>query len=113
MGSHKTFSCSTSRITPPVTPVPPPTPYYVVTGNPDPDSKGNYYLTGTHNGKPYYKHQTLTFVLWWDQDSAQWKISLTIFDLTDCWKKLPGEEIPGTYIAYGEFEGTATVSLGA
>lgn len=43
---------------------PPPTATFTVTGTPDPDVTGDYYLYGTFNASPTYKHHAKEFYIY-------------------------------------------------
>lgn len=76
MAGQKTIS--SSYIQAPIPPPPPPDPDYVsiVAGNPD--TQGDYYVTGYHGKENYYKHETLNYFLWFSVPDNRWIISATL-----------------------------------
>jgi hypothetical protein len=92
---------------------PPPVADYNVATNPelDPDCSCNYFLAGTHDGKPYYRREDGLFYLWYYQMWPIWIISTEISaEPSDFW----GNEtsILGDYGPFGSCRGIATVSAG-
>lgn len=47
----------------------------IVTGNPDPDCRGTYELTGVHGDKDYYKRTDSVYFLWYWSVSGWWYIT--------------------------------------
>jgi hypothetical protein len=96
---------------------PPPPPDYIVTGTLTPDSTGDYFEAGIHNGKPYYEREDSTWFLWYRYISMVevhlWYISLTLGDPAGTlWMKQTDtfEPPPGSYSPENEATGTATVA---
>jgi len=107
VGGHKTISGSSYP-----TPLPPLKPPYVVTGTIIPDATGNYFLAGTYNTKPYYKHESQVMYLFSHVIPGNyWAIGPTL-SLDTYWER-EGQGILGEYIPVSEYsEGVATVIAG-
>jgi len=76
MGGHKTISCR-SDIHPVI--IPPP-PDFVAEPAPVcfPELSGNYYYAGEFNFKPYYKHQTEDYFIWYDEVYFSYCINMAL-----------------------------------
>ena len=110
MGSHKTISASSYPT--PTVPVPPPVADYHVTGTLVPDATCNYFVTGEHNGKPYYRRADGAFFIWWFEEGGAWIISIGLEVLEpDRWQS-PYEVIEDIYYYVGTYVGFPTVSAG-
>jgi hypothetical protein len=82
---------------------------YVVTGNPDPDCKGNYVFGGTHNGKPYYKREDSGYYIFWHTlGISAWIINPTLGQ--GWWGWFRQEAITGTYTPLPPATGNPVVS---
>lgn len=73
-------------------------PDYVVTGDPNPDCKGNYFEDGIHDGKMSYRRSDNAWYVWWRAILENWFISETKGDTSSIgwWRHNPN--IEGTYI---------------
>jgi hypothetical protein len=48
----------------------PPAADYIVSGNPSPDCKGNYFADGIYNGFPVYTREDGLYHLWYEEDAG-------------------------------------------
>jgi hypothetical protein len=51
-----------------------------VTGNPVPDCTGRYEYAGLHDSRPYYKHVSLDFWIWWYDTLPEYILSSLLGD---------------------------------
>ena len=114
MGHGRHISGSTSPITAPNPPVPPPVADYHVWAmiEPVPDCRGNYFLKGTHEGKNYYQRGDNTWYLFWDQGTEEWNIALSLNVHVDTIWTREDPNIVGHYIASHEEMGDVNVNAG-
>lgn len=98
-------------------PPPPPPPDLIVSGTLTPDSTGDYFEAGTHNGKPYYKRDDDAWFIWWRPWGlplrSVWLISIGLDDTTGpFWGNTvdPPDPPSGNYDPYNGAVGTATVA---
>ena len=106
MAGQKTISTTYN----PVTPTAPPD--YVVTGDPVPDCKGNYFENGTYGAYPKYTRQDNAYEIW-QTSPTQFVISTAAGNPgVHSWMK-PTGTILGDYPHWLSSSGTAIVSAGA
>lgn len=91
---------------------PPPVADYNVTGEIYPDATCNYFLTGTYNGKPYYRREDGAWFIWWDDVYEFWVISVLLGDVGESWWIRSDPSPIGEYVSGGEVGGTPTFSVG-
>jgi len=48
--------------------------FYTVTGTLTPDATGDYFVAGTHDGKPYYRREDGMWFLVWQGGASWWMI---------------------------------------
>jgi len=82
-----------------------------VSGTISPDSTGDFFTLGWHNGKGYCKHLTESFYIWWDGIDS-WIISSAVGVTGTDYHKRTNPSIIGIYAIEGSATGEATVSQG-
>jgi hypothetical protein len=85
---------------------------YIVTGEPDPDCKGNYYYGGEFYMHPYYIREDTAWCLWWTTVGTKWIISTGLAQWSDYRWENPTADICGAYDGKVLADGTAYVSQG-
>ena len=109
MGGHSSRSCTSYEKVPVIIP---PAPKLRISGNPDPDSTGDYFEDGLFAGLMSYKNDSNTFFVFWDDDNGTYIIGAVkgVYDSL-AWASSTGllvaEYLPATL----DVEGTATVNL--
>jgi len=106
MGGHKTISGSTCPF------VPQAVADIHVTGNPNPDCKGNYWYQGSFGGKTCYRRQDSVWFLWWDMFLLEWHISNVLGTDDDTFWANVDPNVIGTYLPGGFTTGNAITTLG-
>ncbi len=84
-------------------------PTHRVTGVLTPDSTGDYWPRGIHNGKTYYSRGDNAWFIWWDNIDTWW-ISSTLGILTANKWLLTAPDVEGLYTAVPPAAGVATVA---
>lgn len=82
-----------------------------VSGTIVPDSTGDFFTLGVHNGKGYTKHLTESFYIWWDGTDS-WIISAELGVTGVDYHKRTDPSIIGVYAIEGSATGEATVAEG-
>lgn len=98
-------------------PPPPPEPDLIVTGTLNPDSTGDYFQAGTHNGQPYYARDDDAWFIWYLYlamfDKHRWHISDELGDTSRPYWRRDLDALgppPGSYGAQNGATGLATVA---
>lgn len=84
-------------------------PDYVVTGNPDPDCKGDYYEDGEYGGEKAYRREDSAYWLWYAAPAMEWRISTGKGVIVPGYWANP--TIVGVYEPEEEYSGKPEVSL--
>jgi hypothetical protein len=73
---------------------------------------GNYKLAGTYGGKPYYKHITINWYLWYDSTNSRWVTSQICGNITGPYWCTSTATITDSYTGYNGAFGTFIVTAG-
>lgn len=86
--------------------------YYIVSGTPDPDCKGEYFPDAIVNGVLSYKRSTGTFYLWWNLTNF-WCINTVpgVDPGSDYWSSRFAA-ITSNYLAAADYTGVPVVTQG-
>ena len=99
MGGHSKRSC-TSYETIPATPPPPQ--ILRVSGNPEPDVRGDYLEDGLFSGRMSYRLQDGDFYIWWDDVKGYYCLSEIKGNSSEMTWVSPREYIIATYTPLNE-----------
>ena len=77
----------------------------MVTGDPDPNVTGNYFLAEPWEDVPTYKHETLVLYIWL-RDGCAYVISDIVGDMGNEDYFISEGSIEGPYEGHGAFDGT-------
>lgn len=82
----------------------------IVTGDPDPDCRGTYELTGVHDGKDYYKRKDSAWFIWYWPLTDRWFITSLLGSFEpEGWAH--DKIIEGTYTPWWPATGNPVVTL--
>jgi hypothetical protein len=109
MGGHK--SISGTSFEQPVPPIPPVEPDYIVTGNPNPDCKGNYFENGVYNEFPVYTRDDDAYNIWFEIDAGYTISPLVGLPLSTAWYNLDTDPT-AAYTQHVGTTGTPIVTAG-
>jgi hypothetical protein len=106
MGGHSKRSCSSyPSPTPPVIP-----PHYLISGDGIPDANGRFFEAGIWELKPYYKHESKNFYLFWEPTENRWRIADSLEGFSGYWQNNVDDVPDGNYSAFMGYQNTPVVT---